>query len=117
MKKVELKTIQNGAILDLFDEEMRKVLVNIEDENTVANAGRSITIKIDIKPDKSRRTGDVKVQVASTLAKVKPTESFLFFDRDDVGEFSAFVDDPGPELPGISDDSKITEFPKASGGK
>ena len=110
MKKIDLKTIQNGAVLELFDEEMRKVLSNIEDENTVSNATRSISIKIDIKPDKTRRTGEVKIQTSSTLAKVKPTESFLFFDRNEEGELVALADEPGPELPGISDGSNIRTF-------
>ena len=116
MKKIELQNIQNGAVLDLFEEELRKVLANIEDENTVANAERSITIKVSIKPDKTRRTGEVKSQVSSTLAKVKPAESFLFFDRDEAGKFSAYADDPGPELPGISENPKIMPFPAAANG-
>jgi len=114
--KVALGTIQRGAVLELFDEELRKVLANIEDENTVANQERSITIKISIKPDKTRRTGEVKVQVSSTLAKVKPTESFVFFDRDDAGKFSAYADDPGPELPGLAGSEKIVPFEAASNG-
>ena len=35
MRKVELQTIQNGAVFDLFNEELLKVLSNIEDENIV----------------------------------------------------------------------------------
>ena len=72
MRKVELQTIQNGAVFDLFNEELSKVLLNIEDENTVANQERSITIKIAIKPDKTRRTGEVKTQVSATLLTAKP---------------------------------------------
>ena len=116
MRKVELSSIQNGAAFDLFNEEFHKVLANIEDENTAANAERSITIKISIKPDKTRRTGEVKMQVSSTLAKVKPAESFLFFDRDKDGEFNAYVDDPGPDLPGISEENIIKPFQPASNG-
>ena len=118
MKKIELQTIQNGAVLDLFDNELSKVIANIEDENTVANQERSITIKIAIKPDKTRRTGEVKVQAFATLAKVKPAESLLFFDRDKAGEFSAYEDDPGPELPGINEQeaAHIKAFVKASNG-
>jgi hypothetical protein len=98
----------------LFNEELRKVLLNIEDENTVANQERSITIKIAIKPDKTRRAGEVKLQAFSTLAKVKPGESFVFFDRDEGGKFSVYEDDPGPELPGIYDEKKPVPFPRAS---
>ena len=116
MKRISLQNIQNGAIAELFGEVLRKVLANIEDENTVPNAERAITIKIAIKPDKTRRTGEIKVQASSTLAKVRPTESFVFFDRNDEGEFVALEDEPGPELPGISDTGNVKTFPKASNG-
>jgi hypothetical protein len=118
VKKIELSNIQNGVVFDLFEEELRKVLANIEDENTVANTERSITIKIAVKPDKTRRTGDVKIQTSSTLAKVKPAESLLFFDRDkETGVFAAYEDDPGPELPGIkTDDPAVKKFPRVSNG-
>ena len=116
MKEIDLMTIQNGAVFDLFGEELKKVVANIADENTVANASRSITIKIDIKPDKTRRTGEVKIQTSSTLAKVKPTESFLFFDRNKEGELIALADEPGPELPGISEGSNIKQFRAAAQG-
>ena len=117
MQKIELQTIQNGAVLDLFSEEFKKVLANIEDENTAANSERSITIKIAIKPDKTRRTGEVKVQVSSTLAKIKPAESFLFFDKDEAGKFSAYAEDLGPELPGINEtDPNIVQFKQAANG-
>jgi hypothetical protein len=118
MKKIELSHFQHGVVIDLFDEELKKVLSNIEDENTEAKVERSVTIKIAIKPDKTRRTGEVKVQAYSTLAKVKPAESFVFFDVDDDGRLAAFEDDPGPELPGLSetDDPAVKQFPRASNG-
>jgi len=55
------------------------------------------------------------VQAYSTLAKVKPAESFLFFDRDkQTGKLAAYADDQGPELPGL--DEKIKPFPAAVNG-
>lgn len=62
MKKIELQSIQNGAALDLFNAELKKVLENIEDENTVAGTERSITIRLSIKPDNTRRTAALKVR-------------------------------------------------------
>jgi len=116
MNKIELPTFQCGAVIDFFDEELKKILANIEDENTVADKERSITIKIAIKPDKTRRTGSVKMQASSTLAKTRPAESLLFFDRDEAGKFSAYEDDPGPELPGVSDaNNNIRLLQKACG--
>jgi hypothetical protein len=113
--KVELQKFQNGAVIEMFNEELRKVIENIEDENTVAKAERSITIKIAIKPDRTRRTADVTVQTSSTLAKIKAAESLLFFDRDDQGALSAYEDYPGPEFPGLPE-SQIKPFPKAING-
>jgi hypothetical protein len=115
MKKIELSSIQQGVISELFDEELKKVLANIEDENTDAKAERSVMIKVAIKPDKTRRTGEVKVQAYSTLAKIKPVESFVFFDVDESGKFAAFEDDPGPELPNINEKEPV-KFPRASEG-
>ena len=34
MKEVSLETIQNGAVIDMFNEELQKVMQNIADENT-----------------------------------------------------------------------------------
>jgi hypothetical protein len=113
MEKIELEKLHHGVVLELFDEEIKKVLNNIEDENTVAKAERAITIKIAIKPDATRRTGEVKVQVSSTLAKTNPAETVVFFDRDKDGEFSAFEDNPGPELPGINEKDTVP-FPRAA---
>ncbi|MCL2556890.1 MAG: hypothetical protein FWE09_00265 [Treponema sp.] len=48
-RKIDLRTIMNGAIIEMFDEEMRKVLANIADENTAPNASRSVTIRIDVE--------------------------------------------------------------------
>ena len=112
MQKVELSTFQSGAVIELFNEEMDKVLSNIADENTAANVERSITVKISIKPDKTRRTAQVKTQVSSTLAKMNPAESLLWFDKDDKGKLSAFEDDPAPSL--FDGDEKIKPFPAAN---
>jgi hypothetical protein len=112
MKKINLQNFGRGAVYELFDEEFRKVLRNIEDENTPADKERSVTIKIAIKPDKTRRTGEVKIQAYSTLAKVKPAESFVFFDTDKDGRLAAYEDEPGPELPGI-DTKEPVQFPRA----
>jgi hypothetical protein len=115
MKKIELQGIQSGVVIDLFNEELKRVLANIEDENTAANQERSVTIKIAIKPDKTRRTGEVKVHAYPTLAKVKPCESFVFFDTDKDGKFAAYEDSPEPELPGINEKEPVP-FPRASEG-
>ncbi len=100
MKKLRLDTFQHGAVVDLFDEELRKVLDNIADQNTKPNEERVIIIKFSIKPDKTRSTAETTLDVKSKLAGIKPQNSFLFFDHQERGEgIEAFEDDPGPELP------------------
>lgn len=103
MKKVSIDKLQRGAVVEMFDEELKKVLANIDDENTRADYARSITVKFSIKPDKTRRTAETSLEVKSTLAPIKPSESFLFFDHDENGEIQAYEDEPTPDLPGIND--------------
>jgi hypothetical protein len=102
MKKVSLDTLQHGAVVDLFDSELERVLANIADENTKPNEARKITIELTIKPDKTRRTAETILKVHSRIAGIKPQESFLFFDRESSStQLLAFEDEPGPELPAI----------------
>lgn len=100
MKKIRLDTLQHGAVVDLFDEELAKVLDNIADENTKPDDVRKITIELSIKPDKTRSTAETSLKVTSKIAGIKPQTSFLFFDHQEIGTgIEAFEDEPGPELP------------------
>jgi hypothetical protein len=42
---VSLETLGQGAAIELFSEELRKVLENVLDPNTKATATRSVTLK------------------------------------------------------------------------
>ena len=77
--KIELATIHGGMALDMFNEELKKVMSNIEDENTSATARRKVVLTVDFKPDNERKLGVAKA---------------VFFDYDENNEFSAFEDDP-----------------------
>lgn len=118
MKKFDLTTFRNGALVEMFNEEMEKVLANIEDENTEAKKERTVTLRVKIVPGKTRRDAAVYLSADSTLAKFKPVESLLFFDRDDAGRFSAYDDFPGQQLPGMEGEEagNITAFPKTGTG-
>ena len=96
MEKVRLQNLNRGAVADLFDEEFTKILANIEDENTDAKAVRSLTIKLEIKPDETRSYGTTKLAVTSKLAAISPSTGFMFFDIED-GKFTAFEDNPKQE--------------------
>jgi hypothetical protein len=97
LKEVNVLNINAGAIQDLFDEEFKKIVANINDPNTVPDGSRTITIKVTVKPDKSRKTAVSKVSVASSLQPIKPSESFLYFARTEDG-VKVYPDDPAPDL-------------------
>ncbi|ULQ59215.1 hypothetical protein K7I13_12030 [Brucepastera parasyntrophica] len=107
MKQITLSDFQKGAIPELFENELQKVLENIADINTKPKATRKIKIELSITPDKTRKTAETKLSVTSTLAPGVPSESFLFFDTDAEGKTCALEDDPGPELPGISEEQPL----------
>lgn len=78
---VTIYTIGNGVLGELFDRELERVVADILDLNSEADAARSITIKVAIKPDENRNFGQVGISVASSLGKPKPVGSTMWFGR------------------------------------
>jgi hypothetical protein len=67
-----LTTVARGALPELFERELGKVLENILDPNTPPGAKRVITIKVTFRPLGEERNEVVTVAHAtSTLAPVK----------------------------------------------
>lgn len=73
--RVTLDNLGKGAAAELFNVELQKVLDNILDENTKATAVREVILKVTIKPDEERDTGDVKIQATSKLAPIAPFDT------------------------------------------
>lgn len=69
---VSLETLGQGAAVELFADELRKVLDNILDVNTKASAKRSVTLTLEIKPDEDRSFAHTSLEVKSKLAPTKP---------------------------------------------
>ena len=92
MKPVELSSLQQGVVLDMFNEEFDKVLRNIADDNVKPDAVREITIKVSIKPDKTRQTATTKVDVSSKLAPVKSSDGMMFIGFDENNKPQAYED-------------------------
>lgn len=114
-KLVSLDTINNGAVIDLFNEEFEKLLMNISDDNTQPDKQRSISITLRVKPSKDRSKADTTVEVKSNLAPLKPNESFIVFSSDG-RRVQAFTTSPAKEqtLPGI--DENVRAFPATGTG-
>lgn len=78
---VTLVSLAGGAAVELFQEEFNRVLKNIDDPNTEAEAARIITLKVTIKPDEDRAVGRVTVAASSKIAGVKPAGSVIYMGR------------------------------------
>ena len=70
MQQLDKKSIlemSSGAILERVDYEMGKVLDNILDPNTKADAKRKISVTVELLPSADRRTIMVKTTVKKHL--------------------------------------------------
>jgi len=79
---VSLETMNGGAAIELFNEELQKVLNNIGDPNTKPDAAREINLKVKIKPDEKRRYADVSMQTTTKLAPVRETTTVFWLGKD-----------------------------------
>lgn len=107
---VTLASIGNGAALELFDHELKRVIANIADPNTSAKTKRGITIKVVIQPDEDRGIGFSTVEVTSKLAGVKPVSSTMYFGKKD-GQLVAVQNNFNQ--PGMFDEEKSNITPIA----
>lgn len=91
---VSLATIANGAVVELFQAEMTRVLENIADINTDPEAKRTITIQVEFKPEGVKRdNADVKVKCTSKLAGILTINTAIFMGTKD-GKLVAVENDP-----------------------
>lgn len=89
--KLEMNSLNKGAVPDLFAAGLLKVLSNIGDPSTGADVTRKITISVEIKPDKMRETGKVKTSMSLSLAPILAAEGSVVFDSDGDGNVEAFT--------------------------
>lgn len=78
MIDITLATINGGGLEERFQDELRKVIKNIQDPNTDAEGKRQINIAVTIQPVKGNR--DICGYVASCsskLGKDSPLEGFI----------------------------------------
>lgn len=114
---VSLATLANGSAVDLFDTEMKKVLTNILDPNTKADAVRSVTLKVDFKPSETRGVSEIAISAVSKLAPPKSAKSTLYIGTKK-GEAVAVERDPNqmsfddikPETPNAGADASVANI-------
>lgn len=87
---LDLSKIDDGAVQEKFAHEMEKVLENILDRNTDPTKKRSVTLTIDIIPNKDRDMLVLASQCKSKLVPREETETKVLFGRNsDTGKLEA----------------------------
>jgi len=81
LPEMTLETLAGGAAGELFLHELERVAENILDVNTEADAVRSITLKVTIKPGDERGSAGVTVTCASKLGPQKGAATTMFLGR------------------------------------
>ena len=86
MGNANLLEVSRGAIGEILDYELSKVVDNIADLNTKADAVRKITLTLSLKPDSERQNIKMSTQVKSTLVPTNNIESALYLTESDEGK-------------------------------
>ena len=110
--KKSILEMSAGAILERVDYEMGRVLDNILDPNTKADAKRKITVTIELRPSSDRKTITVETTAKSVLVPTQPVTTGLYVTgRPGTGELT--VAELVPQVPGQTDIyGGVQEIPK-----
>lgn len=83
-KEIDLKLseLANGAIQEKLDGELEKVFSNIHDPNTGATDKRTVTIKLEFKPDDNRQVVTVTSDFNTKLANVEGVSTTVLTGKD-----------------------------------
>lgn len=91
---VSLANIGNGAALERFDHELKKVLANIKDPNTDPKKARKITLEIVLQPHGDRLGMQAHISCNSKLASVPAVPAgTIFMLKNEEGEIQAYSHD------------------------
>jgi hypothetical protein len=91
---INFATINDGALIEAFEIELQKVLVNIADANTPATATRSLTLQLVLKPHADRVVILSEVHCKSSLAPIEKHEAKIYLGKSTEGDLVAFDGDP-----------------------
>lgn len=90
-----------GAIVEIVDYEVGRVIANIQDPNTKADAKRKITLTLTFAPDDNRERIEMDAQAKTTLAPVSSVRTALCLTRSRDGEL--LLAEMLPQVPGQID--------------
>lgn len=93
--------LKNEAILAAVDEELIKVLDNIEDTKTDATKKRRIRIDLTIEPAASRDSFELSADIGSQLAPKNALQISLDLSKTEEGDYT--IQEEMDEAPGQAD--------------
>lgn len=94
LSPINILNVNDGAIVQGFEIELRKALENIADLNTPATATRLVKLELIFKPHSDRVVIETEFKVSSKLAGIETHRSKIFMGRSQDGELIAFDGDP-----------------------
>lgn len=90
---LSIANVCSGAVAELFQRELDRVLANIADVNTPADKTRKIQLTFVIHPYEDRAGAEIEFGCTSQLAPVERVEGRIFIGRRD-GKLVAVPHDP-----------------------
>lgn len=94
--ELNIGNICGGAVPEIFEHEVMKMLKNIGDLNTDPEAKRSINLEFSFKPSPDRKSAVVKLTCKSKMAGVNAVAGSVFMSTAH-GQVRAFTEDPRQE--------------------
>lgn len=98
---ITLGTLSNGALPEMFESDLARVLANIANVNTPAKALREIVIRVRFKPDETRELSQITATCVARLAPNLPAVTQAFLGTQD-GVLVAV--EANPRQPGLFDE-------------
>ena len=115
MEAVSLATLGRGAVIERFDDELRRVLENIMDPNT-ADGAREVIVKVKIEPNEERNSASVGIFVASKVQGPKAVPTIIYMGKDR-GQAVAFEYNPEQLKLELTGKTKVHAVPVGDTGK
>ena len=88
---VNMKTLNKGAVDDLFVVGWERLMANVGDVNTAPDKARKLTLTIEVKPDKTRENALTRVGMSLGLAPILASEGTIVLDGYGLGAVKAFT--------------------------
>lgn len=104
LKKLTLATVCNGAVEEMFQAELAKLIANIDDPNTIAKEKRKLILEFTIEPNTERNYASVSLQTKTALAKLQPVPGTMILEA---GQAQTTVD---IERPLFDDEGQVTDI-------